>query len=119
MKFHVRALAADAAGVEHLVTRLEEPRFLPCFHDHPGGVVADDFDCARIGSRAAWASAARDLVVDGVDRDRAHLDEKVTTFRLWPWDIERLEMIELRARFAISDRPHPLRLQVRSPLDAT
>ncbi len=29
MKLHVRALAADAAGVEHFVARLEEPRLSP------------------------------------------------------------------------------------------
>ena len=119
MKLHVRALAADAAGVEHFIARLEKLRLAPRFDHHAGGVVADDFDCARIGSRAAWASAARDLVVDGVDRDRAHLDEQIATLGRRLRDVERLQMIELRARLAISDRPHPLRLQVRSPLGAT
>ena len=105
MKLHVRALAADAAGVEHFVARLEQLRLAPGLHHHAGGVVADDLDRVRVGGRAR-APAARHFVVDRIDRDRAHLNEKVATFRLWPWDIERLEMIELRARFAISDRPH-------------
>ena len=67
MKLHVRALAPDAAGVEHLIARLEQLRLASRFDHHAGGVIADDFDRARIGSHAAWAPAARDLIVDGVD----------------------------------------------------
>ena len=105
MEFHVRARTADAAGVEHFVARLEKPRLSSGFDHHPGGVVADHLDRVRVGG-CAGTPAARDLIVDGVDRDRAHLDKQVAIFRLWSWDIERLQMIELGARLAISDRPH-------------
>jgi hypothetical protein len=106
MKFHVGALAADAAGVEHFIAHLEEPRLAPGFHNHSGGVVADHFDCVCVRGSAAWAPAARDLVVDRIDRYRAHLDEKIATLRPRPGDVERLQMVEFRTRFAVTDRPH-------------
>src|SRR5208337_3152571 len=53
MKFGVRALPADAAGVEHCVARLEEPRLRPRLRDDPSRVVADQLDPAGLGRRAA------------------------------------------------------------------
>ena len=49
MKLHVSAQAADAAGVEHFVARLEEAGVAADFRDDPGRVVADDLDCVRLG----------------------------------------------------------------------
>ena len=77
MKLHVRALAADAAGVEHFIARLEELRLAPGLRNHSGGVVADNLDAVRVRGPAARAPAARDLVVDRIDRHRAHLDKKI------------------------------------------
>src|ERR1700722_355377 len=114
MELHVRAWASDAAGVEHFVSRLEKPRLPPGFDDHSGGVIANDLDVVRFARRTG-PSAARHLVVDGIDRDRAHLDEKVAAFWPRPRNIEPLQMIELRARLAISDRPHPLSSPSRKP----
>ena len=52
MEFHIRALPADAARVEHFIARLEESRLVADFRDNSGGVVADHLDCARVGRRA-------------------------------------------------------------------
>ena len=41
MIFRVRALSADAAGVEHFVAWLEESRLTPGLHHHTGRVVAE------------------------------------------------------------------------------
>ena len=106
MKLHVRALAADAAGVEYLIAGLEELRLPPGFRHDSRGVITDNLDFVRVRGPAARAPAACNLVVDGIDGNRADLDEQIATLRLWPRDVECLEMVELGARFAISDRPH-------------
>ena len=47
MKLHVRALAADAAGVEYLIAGLEELRLPPGFRHDSRGVITDNLDFVR------------------------------------------------------------------------
>src|SRR5271166_769294 len=104
MIFRVRALSADAAGVEHFVAWLEESRLTPGLHHHTGRVVADHLDSAGLGHRAA-----RHFVIDRIDCDRAHLNEKIAALRRRPGDLERFVAV-LKAReparimIAIGDR---------------
>ena len=53
VELHVRAWAADAAGVEHFVARLEEACLAPGLHDDAGGVIADDLDGVRVRGAGA------------------------------------------------------------------
>jgi hypothetical protein len=92
MKFRIRALAQDRAGVKHFVARLEQGHVGSDGIDNAGRVIAQDL-CFTLGRGGALAH----LVVDRVGRYRLDGDPDVAALRL------RLGGLEIDQRICVLD----------------
>ena len=117
VKFRIGALALDRAGVENLITRLEQRHLGSDRIDDAGRVIAQnlEFTFGRSGALA-------DLVIDGIGGDRLDGDADVLALRfgLGGLEIEQGFRSLDGQRFFISDGLHwavlPLKIQVLTPI---
>ncbi len=105
MEFRVRALAQDRAGVEDLITRLEQRHLGADRVDHTGRVKSQNLEFA-FGRSGALAH----LVVDRIGRDRLHGDTDVAALRLrlCGLEIDQRVLILDRKRLLVADGLHAL-----------
>src|ERR1700682_708748 len=103
MKFRIGALALDRAGIENLITGLEQRHVGSDRVDDPGGIVSEN-----LGFTFRGGGALAHLVVDLIGCNRLHGDPDIPPLRLGFWGFEidqRVRLIDGKRLF-VSDGFH-------------